>query len=144
MQGPTYEFAQLHMRVQNHQTLKRPNEVLLELEIGELGLLQELLHELPQRIDSRHADAEVLIAADAHKVLSNDAPDARPDKANAIHVAAGDLDQLLKGEGARRSTANLLNRDLAQRRHKVRNSHLQKHVSIPKPQHKTASLHCSS
>ena len=46
--------------------LKRPEEVLLELEVGQLLLLQEAHGELAQRIEGEEADVRVLVTANLH------------------------------------------------------------------------------
>ena len=48
----------------NHRVLERPQEVLLELEVGQLLLLQEAHGKLPQSIEGEEADVNVLVTAD--------------------------------------------------------------------------------
>lgn len=47
-----------------HYVLKRPEEILLESEIGQLALLQKFHGQLPQRIHSENSNILIGITAD--------------------------------------------------------------------------------
>lgn len=47
-----------------HDVLKRPEEVLLEAEVGQLSFLQELHGELPQGVHGK--DGYILVGVTAH------------------------------------------------------------------------------
>lgn len=57
-------ILQYSLPVLLHDVLKRPEEVLLEAEVGQLSFLQELHGELPQRVHSK--DGYILIRVTAH------------------------------------------------------------------------------
>ena len=82
----------------DHGVLERPQEVLLELEVGQLLILQEAHRQLPQRIEREKADMGVLVTADLIEVLAEDLPHAGPLQTDTVHVVVRDLDQFLQAE----------------------------------------------
>lgn len=56
--------ASVHVGVVDHGVLERAEEILLELEIGELLLLEEVRGHLSERVEGEEADLDVGVAAD--------------------------------------------------------------------------------
>mmetsp|Transcript_7247 Transcript_7247/g.25904 ORF Transcript_7247/g.25904 Transcript_7247/m.25904 type:complete len:247 (+) Transcript_7247:2165-2905(+) len=64
-----HELTDLDRRRLSHDGLKGREEHGLEMEAFQLGLLQELLRQLLERIDSEHRDALVVVAPDGREVI---------------------------------------------------------------------------
>ena len=62
----------------DHGVFKRPQEVLLELEMWQLLLLQETHGQLTESIERKESNVGVLVAADLIEVLAEDLPHVRP------------------------------------------------------------------
>ncbi len=59
-----YHISNVRIRIVRHGVLKRSQEILLELEMGQLFLLEEPHSKLPQRVEGKEPDMGVAMTAD--------------------------------------------------------------------------------
>ena len=92
----------------------------MKVEVAELVAVEKLHRELADRVHSHHRHLRVVVAADEHKVVRKQRPDARPHEPDAVHVEMRSLNQLLHAEDTRPELiGELLLRHLNKRLEKV-------------------------
>lgn len=73
--GISYHVANIWVGVVDHRVLKRPEEILLELEMRELLLFQKAHSQLTEGVESEKSDMRVIMTTHLIEVLAKNIPE---------------------------------------------------------------------